>query len=125
MHFDQYLAIRSNGVPHRLHQCNRFTLLGSIEFIEACAKRIKLECTVPFLDHTFGSLVKLVGSAFDRVPAIRISLNPITYCTAKELVHWLTKRLPHDVPAGNFDNCNGGHCNLACTRIIVSIHALH
>src|SRR5260370_28048454 len=125
VHFDEEFGIRSNGVPYRLHQRYCPGLLCSIEFIEARAKRIKLECSIPFLDHTPGGLMKLVGSAFDSVPAIGVRLDSITYRPSKELIHRLTNSLPHDVPAGNFDDRDGGHRNLSGTRIIVSIHALH
>src|SRR5258708_38037880 len=125
VYFGGELGPRADGVPYRPYQRYRFVLLGSIKFIEDRAKRIELERSIPFLDHSFGSLVKFIGSAFDRVPAIGVRLDSITYRTTKQLIHRLTKSLSHNIPAGNLDGCDGRHCDLTGAGIVVPIHALH
>src|SRR5712691_10693177 len=91
VHLDEQLTIGPYGVPHCLDQCHRFVLLCSIQFVKSLAKGVKLERSIAFLDHTPGSLVKFVGSAFDRVPAIGVGLDAIADSTAEELIHWLTE----------------------------------
>src|SRR6266566_724874 len=124
VHFDEQFGIRADGITYCLHQCYRPVLLNSIEFVEARSERIKLECSVPFLDHTLSCLVKFMGSAFNGIPAVGVSLDPITYRSPEELIDWLTKGLPNDIPTSNLDGCDGGHGDLTGTSVVVAVHAM-
>ena len=96
-----------------------------LKLVKARTKWVYFESAIPLLDHSPGSLVKFLWSPFDSVPTIRISFDTITHCTAEELIDRLTKGLPYNIPAGNFDSGDGGHGNFTGAREVVPVHALH
>src|SRR5260370_7122337 len=80
---------------------------------------------VALLNRTLGRVMEFLWSAFDRVPAIRISLDLVSHRAAQQLIDRLTEHLPHNIPAGDLNGRDGRHSNLTRTRIVIQIHSSH
>src|SRR5260370_468074 len=116
---------RPASITNSLNQCDCLQLLAPGKLIKACTERIELERMVAFLNRTFGRVMEFLRSAFDRVPAIRIGFDLISHRATQEFIDRLSEHLPHNIPAGDLNGRDGGHSNLACTRIVVQIHPSH